>query len=88
MSDIKLEHYADQFKFSKNLFEDDFNHNQQLVVKTNNKGQDGSSVSKRFTVELNVFTLRDEKLEMHDLRLAVSFYSSSFSFSSFTIFDL
>lgn len=45
MSDIKLEHYADQFKFAKTLFEDDYNQGQQLVIKTNNKGQDGSSVS-------------------------------------------
>lgn len=42
---LKLENFGDLFKYSKELLEDDYNHGQSLVLKTKNKGQDGTSVS-------------------------------------------
>ena len=42
---MKLENWGDLFKYSKELLDDDFNHGQQLVLKTKNKGADNTSVS-------------------------------------------
>jgi hypothetical protein len=42
---MKLENWGDSFKHVKELLEDDYNHGQQFVVKTKNKGQDNTSVS-------------------------------------------
>lgn len=41
----KLENYADLFKYSKELLDDDYNPGQQFVVKTKSKSLDGVSVS-------------------------------------------
>eukprot|EP00347_Sterkiella_histriomuscorum_P011118 403373691 len=40
---MKLENWGDLFKYSKELLDDDFNHGQQLVLKTKNKGADNTS---------------------------------------------
>ncbi len=36
----KLENWSDLFKYSKTLFEDDYNENQALVIKTKSGSQD------------------------------------------------
>lgn len=42
---MKLENWGDMFKFSKELLDDDYNHDQALVVKTKSKGSDNITVS-------------------------------------------
>ena len=42
---IKLENFADLFKYNKELFEDDYNAGQQLVIKSKSKSVDGVTVS-------------------------------------------
>jgi hypothetical protein len=42
---LKLENWGDLFKYSKELLDDDYNHGQQLVVKTKNKSSDDVTVS-------------------------------------------
>ena len=42
----KLENFADLFKYSKELLEDDFNAGQQLVIKSKSKSDDGTTVSR------------------------------------------
>ncbi len=41
---LKLENWSDLFKFNKELFEDDFNPGQALVVKSKQKSVDGVTV--------------------------------------------
>ncbi len=41
---LKLEGFADLFKFNKELLEDDYNPGQALVVKAKNKSADGTTV--------------------------------------------
>lgn len=40
---LKLENWLDQFKFNKELFDDDYNHGQTLVIKAKNKSADGTT---------------------------------------------
>lgn len=42
---MKLENFGDLFKYNKELFEDDFNPNQKVVIKVKTKSTDGTSVS-------------------------------------------
>ena len=42
---MKLESFGDLFKYNKELFEDDFNPNQKVVIKLKSKSQDATSVS-------------------------------------------
>jgi hypothetical protein len=39
---LKLENWGDLFKYNKELLDDDYNHNQQIVVKAKSTGTDGS----------------------------------------------
>ena len=41
---LKLENWTDLFKFNKELFEDDYNPGQALVVKSKQKSLDGVTV--------------------------------------------
>lgn len=41
---LKLENWADLFKYNRELLEDDYNKNQSLVVKSKTKSVDGTSV--------------------------------------------
>lgn len=41
---LKLENYGDLFKYNKTLLDDDYNDNQQLVVKTKSRFEDNVSV--------------------------------------------
>ena len=42
---LRLETYPDLFKYAKELLDDDYNHGQQLVIKTKNRSVEGNSVS-------------------------------------------
>ena len=42
---MKLENFGDLFKYNKELFEDDFNPGQKVVIKIKSKSQDSTSVS-------------------------------------------
>jgi hypothetical protein len=41
---MKLENFADLFKYNKELLDDDFNHGQALVIKTKSSGSDKVTV--------------------------------------------
>ena len=43
---MKLESFGDLFKYNKELFEDDFNAGQKVVIKAKSKSQDATSVSR------------------------------------------
>ena len=42
---MRLENFGDLFKYNKELFEDDFNPGQKVVIKLKSKSQDATSVS-------------------------------------------
>lgn len=42
---MKLENFGDLFKYNKELFDDDFNAGQKVVIKAKTKSQDGCTVS-------------------------------------------
>jgi hypothetical protein len=44
---MKFESFGDFFKYNKELFEDDYNKDQALVVKTKSKATDNVTVSPR-----------------------------------------
>lgn len=44
----RLENFGDLHKYIKTSLDDDYNHGQQLVVKTGSKSSDGSAVSSSY----------------------------------------
>ena len=44
---MKFESFGDFFKYNKELFDDDYNKDQALVVKTKSKATDNVTVSKQ-----------------------------------------
>lgn len=51
---LRLENWADLFKFNKTLLDDDFNRDQSLVVKAKTVSLDGCSVNIKATPLLNI----------------------------------